>query len=229
MTSPEDPLNNAIWHALIGPHARVALGDGFARRYPPDVLPFAGLAANEAQCLQSLARVTTSGEVLTLAAGDGLHLTTDWTLVQQITVHQMVQQHHAPAVAPLPSIVPLGPADVPAMLHLAGLTEPGPFLPRTLELGTYLGIWDGTALAAMAGLRLHVPGYREICTVCTHPAYRGRGYARALVSSLLRAIRSAGEVPFLHVVPENGIAIALYASLGFVVRRSGDALLVQRC
>src|SRR6185369_7593756 len=44
----------------------------------------------------------------------------------------------------------LGPADVPQMLDLVKRTEPGPFGPRTIELGRYLGLHDGDALIAMA-------------------------------------------------------------------------------
>lgn len=37
-------------------------------------------------------------------------------------------------------IVTLGPDDVPEMLDLATRAKPGPFLPGTVTLGTYLGI-----------------------------------------------------------------------------------------
>ena len=37
-------------------------------------------------------------------------------------------------------LVPLHPADVPEMLALVERTRPGPFLPRTIEMGTYLGL-----------------------------------------------------------------------------------------
>jgi len=36
----------------------------------------------------------------------------------------------------------------------AKLTEPGPFLPRTVELGAYFGIHESGSLVAMAGERL---------------------------------------------------------------------------
>ncbi len=62
------------------------------------------------------------------------------------------------AAAPDAEAVRLGPADVPEMLDLVERTRPGPFLPRTVELGTYLGIRRGGALIAMAGERLHPPG-----------------------------------------------------------------------
>jgi hypothetical protein len=57
-------------------------------------------------------------------------------------------------VAADPEAVPLGVADVPEMLDLTARTKPGPFLPRTFELGTYLGIRRDGRLVAMAGERL---------------------------------------------------------------------------
>ena len=38
-----DPLDNVVWHALAGPHAKFAIGRGKARHYPRDVAPFSAL------------------------------------------------------------------------------------------------------------------------------------------------------------------------------------------
>jgi hypothetical protein len=46
-------------------------------------------------------------------------------------------------VAAGPEAVLLGAADVPEMLALVKRTRPGPFLPRTIELGRYLGAGGG--------------------------------------------------------------------------------------
>ena len=55
--------------------------------------------------------------------------------------------------------------------------RPGPFRPRTIELGGYVGIFHDSKLVAMAGQRLRPPGYCEVSAVCTHPDARRRGYA----------------------------------------------------
>ncbi|HVH15871.1 MAG TPA: GNAT family N-acetyltransferase [Candidatus Angelobacter sp.] len=55
--------------------------------------------------------------------------------------------------------------------------------------------------------------------VCTHPDYRGRGYASSLVSALIYRIRERSEIPFLHVRTENVDAIRVYEKLGFKTRR----------
>jgi predicted GNAT family acetyltransferase len=104
------------------------------------------------------------------------------------------------------------------MLALVERTRPGPFLPRTVELGTYLGLRSGGELVAMAGERLHPAGYTEISAVCTDEAHRGRGLATRLVLAVAHGIRQRGEIPFLHAAASNTTAIRLYESLGFRLR-----------
>ena len=53
--------------------------------------------------------------------------------------------------------------------------------------------------------------------VCTHPEFRGRGYARALVTFLAAQILAAGKTPFLHVKSENGAKV-VYQKTGFRLR-----------
>lgn len=111
-------------------------------------------------------------------------------------------------------------ADVPEMLALVERTRPGPFLPRTIELGTYLGVRRAGELIAMAGERLHPPGWTEISAVCTDTAYRGQGLATGLVHAVAHGIRQRGDTPFLHAAAGNTNAIRLYESLGFRLRRT---------
>jgi predicted GNAT family acetyltransferase len=103
------------------------------------------------------------------------------------------------------------------MLTLTKLTEPGPFFPRTIELGSYLGIFDAGSLVAMAGERMHLSGFTEVSAVCTHPDFTGRGYGAALMSAVIAGIIDRRETPFLHVRVGNP-AVGLYQKLGFKVR-----------
>ena len=114
------------------------------------------------------------------------------------------------------------------MVSLAEMTEPGPFLERTRELGRFVGSFHEGQLAAMAGERLQLKGLREVSAVCTHPDHRGKGYARALMSEIIRGIVDRGETPFLHVRYRNVNAIALYERMGFRIRRKLN-LAVLRC
>jgi len=104
------------------------------------------------------------------------------------------------------------------MMELVAVTRPGPFGARTLALGTYLGVREGGQLLAMAGDRMRVPSYVEPSAISTHPDARGRALAAYLCRLLMLAAAARGEVPFLHVHPENP-ATGLYNRLGFEVRR----------
>ncbi|MCX5195404.1 GNAT family N-acetyltransferase [Streptomyces sp. NBC_00249] len=218
-------LDNPAWASLSGPHAAFAeragahaspAGPAFAARYAPDVAPFSALAdpadPRSWEALRSLAGaggvVSLSG-VLTPPAG--------WETVGAIEGVQLVDV--ALRAEPAPEAVRLGPGDVPEVLELIALTKPGPFLPRTVELGTYLGIRHQGRLVAMAGERLRPPGWTEISAVCTRPDHRGRGLATRLVRAVAAGIRDRGDVPFLHTAAHNTAAVRLYESIGFAVRR----------
>jgi predicted GNAT family acetyltransferase len=77
----------------------------------------------------------------------------------------------------------------------------------------------------MAGERMHMMGFCEISAVCTHPDYRGRGYGGALTTMVAEAIFERQEVPFLHLLPTNHVAMKLYTSLGF--HRRTDIILAR--
>jgi predicted GNAT family acetyltransferase len=66
-------------------------------------------------------------------------------------------------------------------MALAQLTRPGPFGPRTIELGEYFGAVEDGRLVAMAGERMAASGLREISGVCTHPDHQGRGHPNRLM------------------------------------------------
>jgi len=120
-----------------------------------------------------------------------------------------------PSADETPDAVMLGPRHVPQTLELTALTHPGPFGPRTIELGDYFGCFDGETLVAMAGERMHAGTLREISGVCTHPDFQGRGLARRLMTALIRRQLQRGETPFLHVMRDNSGAHRLYERMGF--------------
>jgi ribosomal protein S18 acetylase RimI-like enzyme len=141
-----------------------------------------------------------------------------WEVIFTLDGVQMVDDG-IPA-APDPEAVVLGPADVPEMLALVERTRPGPFRPRTIAMGTYLGVRRGGRLIAMAGERLHPPGWTEISAVCTDAEHRGEGLATRLVLAVAAGIRERGDTPFLHASAANVNAIRLYTALGFRLRRT---------
>jgi ribosomal protein S18 acetylase RimI-like enzyme len=138
----------------------------------------------------------------------------------------LANHHAALAQRAGQAAVVLGLADVPEMLDLVERTRPGPFLARTVELGTYLGLRRDGALVAMAGERLHPTGWTEISAVCTDPAFRGQGLAfrgQGLATRLVRAVggglRSRGAGAVMAAAATNTNAIRLYESIGVTLRR----------
>ncbi|MFC8711847.1 GNAT family N-acetyltransferase [Streptomyces sp. NPDC057197] len=210
-------LDNPALAALTGPHAHLAERRGRVLRYPVDVSPWLALPDEPDDAdWADLAALAGPGSEVPLPGFRG-EVPADWEITFQVEGVQLVDD--GLAAAPDPEAVRLGPADVPEMLALIARTEPGPFLPRTIELGTYLGIRRDGALVAMAGERLRPPGYTEISAVCTDPAHRGHGLASRLVLAVAHGIRERGDIPFLHTGAQNTGAIRLYESLGFRLRR----------
>ncbi|MEU9480992.1 GNAT family N-acetyltransferase [Streptomyces sp. NPDC048191] len=210
-------LDHPARAALTGPHAHFAERRGRVLRYPVDVSPWLALPDEpEERDWADLAALAGPGTEVPLLGHRG-EVPEDWEITFRVDGVQLVDD--GLAAAPDAEAVRLGPADVPEMLDLVARTQPGPFLPRTIELGTYLGIRRDGALIAMAGERLHPPGWTEISAVCTDPAFRGEGLATRLILAVAHGIRERGETPFLHTGAQNTGAIRLYESLGFRLRR----------
>jgi ribosomal protein S18 acetylase RimI-like enzyme len=206
-------LDNPVWSSSLGGHAGLMRVIGGAARFPTDVASFVGVEDETGWA--DLHKLVDEGEQVA-AVGD-IEVPADWTVARVLSGVQMATS--APFGAPDAEAVRLGADDVPEMLDLVRRTEPGPFLPRTVTLGTYLGIRRGGALVAMAGERLRPPGWTEISAVCTDPAYRGQGLAGRLVRAVAEGIEARGELAFLHASADNEGAIRVYESLGFHLRR----------
>jgi ribosomal protein S18 acetylase RimI-like enzyme len=210
----DDPLDNPVYAALTGPQAGLAEGHGSARRYPTDVAPFLGLAALDERGWADAAVLAAPGDRVAVV-GPAEQSPVGWEPLLAFDVVQLAGVRAAGTVDH--GLLELGPADVPEMLELTRLTNPGPFLPRTIELGRYLGLRDGGELVAMAGERMHLEGWVEVSAVCTAPSHRGRGFASRLVRALVAGIEQRGARPFLHTQAGNP-AIPLYEKLGFEQR-----------
>ncbi|MFD6285925.1 GNAT family N-acetyltransferase [Streptomyces sp. NPDC060205] len=217
MSATPHILDNPARASLSGPHAHFAERRGRVLRYPADVSPWLALPDDPgADDWADVAALAGPGNEIALPGFRG-EIPEGWEITFRGEGVQFVDD--GLAAAPDPEAVRLGPADVPEMLALVERTRPGPFLPRTVELGTYLGIRRDGALVAMAGERLHPPGWTEISAVCTDAAVRGQGLATRLTLAVAHGIRARGETPFLHTAADNTNALRLYESLGFRLRR----------
>ncbi|RFU49425.1 GNAT family N-acetyltransferase [Paraburkholderia sp. DHOC27] len=215
------PLDAVVWNSLTGKHQQFAVGDKRALRFVDDIGRFAAVPNDSAESLQALRSLVEAQGSVALVTPEAFVAPPGITVLKQVDALQMIWQH---SLAPrdeqdVLQHVKLTRDDVPDMLALTKITEPGPFGPRTIELGDYLGVRVEGKLAAMAGERMKLDGFTEISAVCVDPAFRGRGYAGGLMKLLISAIVARGETPFLHVFESNHGAIALYRALGFTVRR----------
>jgi ribosomal protein S18 acetylase RimI-like enzyme len=207
-------LDNIFWHTLSGPHAKYSTGTDDARRYARGFSPIIGFADVEHPNFAALAPYCESGEQFYCAGWAG-STPSGWSIDIESTMFRMIWDAPMPATDEALDAVPLGPEHAVQALELATLTRPGPFGPRTMELGEYFGYFDGQRLVAMAGERMHAPGLREISGVCTHPDFQGRGYARRLVIKLVRRQMQRNEMPFLHVMRDNSVVHQFYERMGF--------------
>ena len=226
MTSQTAALDNVVWHALTGPHARFAQRVDGAARYDPEVSPFTGIAdAATTEDWRALRTLVGPGHSTFLFRRE-LHPPTGWEELHRLEGVQLVAYE---PLGPAPEIVHrrLTATDVPEMTALVERTQPGPWAARTIELGTYIGIFDEGALIAMAGERMAIEGHTEISAVCTDERYRGRGLAGALVRVLTAQIQARDQIPFLHAAAENVTAIRLYVGLGFKLRMKADAVVLR--
>jgi GNAT superfamily N-acetyltransferase len=219
------PLDNPVRSSLLGPHAHFAMRHGQVARYPADISPFVALPDQRDDASWQDAAAFLGPGALVPLAGVPAPPPPGWDVVLDIPGVQMVGDGITAAADE--AAVLLGPDDVPEMLDLARRTRPGPFLPRTIELGTYLGIRRDGALVAMAGERMHPAGWSEVSAVCTDKAWRGHGFATRLTRAVAVGIRERGETPFLHAAAANTSAIRLYESLGFRLRRQMPFLVVR--
>jgi ribosomal protein S18 acetylase RimI-like enzyme len=212
------PLDHPVWNALITRQRELAQGGARARRYPPDIAPFADIVDMSPQTFAALGELMAPSDYVVLFTPDPVTAPPEFKTRLAKTGEQRIGMPAEPSGVSF-NIVTLGADDVPAMMELTKLTNPGPFAARTHELGTFLGVKIGGRLVAMAGERMKPADYTEITAVCVHPDHRGRGYAQALLGAVARQIAARGEIPFLHVFSDNASAIALYRRQGMEIRR----------
>jgi len=213
-----DVLDNPVWHALTGPQSPFARRGGHAARFAPDVAPFFAIDGAGDEAYRDLARILGHAPEARLFRPRSEPVPSGWRKTFEKPILQMVLPGDTGLPSECPQLVRLEDADAADTMALVERTRPGPFGARTMALGTYLAIRRDGALVAMAGERLRLPGLVEISAVAVDPAHRGRGFARTLTAALAAQIRASGNVPFLHVFPDNDAAAGLYRSMGFATR-----------
>lgn len=214
----EHVLDNPAWHSLVGRHAALSEGNALARRFLPDVSVFAGVRSwAHPDVWDAVLDLVGPGALFPFSGADPA-LPPGWEVASRGEGVQLVESDRL-ETRPDDEAVVLGAHDVPEMLDLVARTQPGPFAPRTHELGRYVGVRRDGRLVAMAGERLQPDGWTEISAVCTDPAFRGQGLATRLVLDVAHHVRTRGERALLHAATTNTGAIRIYERLGFDLRR----------
>jgi len=215
-------LDNMIWNALTTGNNDIAIVNGDVGCYLPDIAPFAGMKVFNDVNLKKLYEFIPVNRSVAISSLNKMdHDESRWRLIQPMDVTQMVYEHSLNTFTTKNSslIVPLSDEHVPQMLELTALTRPGPFLQQTIRFKNYFGIFIEDRLAAMTGQRMHPRPYMEVSAVCTHPDFRGLGYAKALMLHVMKLILDNSFTPFLHVLSNNINAIELYKTIGFRTRK----------
>jgi predicted GNAT family acetyltransferase len=216
--SKEHPLDNVAWNSLTSTHRHLGIIGKKAAKYHPTVSMIAGILENTEEAYSELANIVELGVPVAFVGNDPPDDHPAWMVMRRAEVYQMVID--SPIEYEDMTFVRLTPEDVPEMMKLVELTQPGPFSPGTIEMGNYIGIKEDEKLIAMGGERMKPEGYTEVSGICTHPDHRGKGYAKAITGALTNAILERGEKPFLHVFNHNTPAIKLYEKLGYKIRRT---------
>jgi len=213
-----DLLDNPAWGALVSGNSQLAYGNKNVKYFDANVSPFVGLRETTEDNFRILYELIPHNGTVCFATPVKKPIPYPWGTVHCIEGLQMIYRGDVQSEDVDLAVVSLTREHVPQMIELTKLTKPGPFGNRTIEFGHYEGIFDGDQLIAMTGQRFHIDQYMEISAVCTHPDYRGKGYARQLMIRQINRIIAASGVPFLHVRYGNDNAIRVYEDLGFIKR-----------
>ena len=189
-------LDNPVWHALTGPHATVAERVGLAARYDPDVVGVRRAPRRpDARGVGRAARARRPGRLRDPRAPRARPCPTGWTAQFTAPCRQMwlpdarsrrrrTRDERGDAIVgarrrrrPRDAGARRAHAS-PGRSRRARRARHVPRRPRRRR-----------RLVAMAGERLHPPGFTEISAVCTDADYRGRG----LASRLVRARRATAS------------------------------------
>ena len=210
-------LNNPAFNALTTGNKSLNLGNEQIKFFGNQVAPFIGFDVNAEQGFQELYELLPHDGPAIYISPAAIAIPKEWDVLNLVMCHQMIYEgDHSPVNQ---TLQPLTYKDVPQMMALTQLTNPGPFLKNTIDFGHYEGIFEGDKLIAMAGQRLNPLPYAEISAVCTHPDHLGKGYAKQLLLSQANRIKNEGNIPFLHVRQDNIRAIKVYESMGFTIHQ----------
>lgn len=211
-------LDNPAWHALKTKHKDHAIGTNVIQRYPLGMLRMLACQDPALAKLDEIEPWVKAGEKL-VVIGALPKLPPNWAIHAKLDCLQMVGPTKKLPVKNPDVITLMTLKEKNEMLALINLVQPGFFYSDTPLLGNYFGVIKSGRLVAMAGERLCMSEFTEISAVCTHPSFRGEGFASDLITRIVNKNLDNQIIPFLHVVSSNSTAIKIYEHLGFRARK----------
>lgn len=224
-------LDNMIWSSITTGNRNISTIDGDVGCYDPQIAPFAAAKEWNEKNWENLHALLPAGRKIAASYYERKKPDeAQWEILQEMECYQMVYEKPTDSFTTGCSslIVPLGTEHVPQMLELTALTKPGPFFEKTILFGNYFGIFVDGRLAAMTGQRMNPVPYMEVSAVCTHPDFRGKGYAKSTMLHVMKLILENSSIPFLHVLTGNTSAIRLYESIGYTIREKRFIDMIKR-
>ena len=212
-------LHNPVYHALLSGDRHLSFGNEKVKYFDGQVSPFAGFEQDYDKGFSELYELLPSGRKILYAIPSPITQPAGWQIIHEIKGLQFIYKANREIKTNFSTVIALAEIHVEEMVELAKLTRPGPFESRTIDFGSYFGIFEKEKLVAMTGQRLHVQNCTEISAVCTHPDHSGKGYANILLQHQLQLILQQDQQPFLHVREDNERAISIYQRLGFTISR----------
>ncbi len=220
-------LQNPVYNALLTGDKHLSFGNEHVKYFDEEVSPFAGFDEEYKNGFAELYELLPQGRKILYAIPSFITEPKGWQIQHEIRGLQFVYGGREIKTA-FRTVTPLTEIHVEEMIELVKLTKPGPFGKRTINFGSYFGIFENEKLVAMTGQRLHIENCTEISAVCTHPDHLGKGYASILLQHQLQIILQNNQLPFLHVREDNERAVALYHRLGFTISRPMNFYFMKR-
>lgn len=215
--SMEAKLDNPVWYSLHESHHQHSIDDGNISFYHPDYCPFGGFIENSGieNAIDQYAELVSKFYVVGLRPKFNRKV----SLINELVCEQMLLDDRID-IHLTEEIIPLSNEFEKDLFDLVNLVQPGYFMKRTSDLGSYYGIFKEGKLVAVTGERMKMHAYTEVSAVVTHPHHTGKGYAKQLIALTTKKIFEQNKQPYLHVSEANEGAIALYKKLGFTSRRT---------
>ncbi len=221
-------LHNPVFNALCSGDKALSFGTGTVKFFDEQVSPFVGMEEGCTNGFEELYELLLPGREILYATPGNITQPAGWQLQDEVKGLQFVYEAGNEIKSEFANVRPLNNSHIDQMIHLATVTQPGPFGPGTINFGHYYGIFEDEELVAMTGQRLHVQNYTELSAVCTHPHHTGKGYAYTLLQHQVQLILQQGQQPFLHVREDNLRAVALYERTGFTISRPMNFYFMKR-